>query len=63
MAMATVKVSGREYVLVPRKEYERLTAAEEDRRDADRARKALARYRAGKVRTISHDEVKRRLGL
>jgi hypothetical protein len=63
MAVASLKLSGREYVVVPRKEYDRLAAAQEDRRSAARAAKALARLRSGKLKTISHAEVKRQLGI
>jgi hypothetical protein len=59
--LSTLKVRGREYVLVPLRQYERLTAAEADRRDAARAHKALSQFRAGKFKTLSHEEVKRRL--
>jgi hypothetical protein len=62
MGVATLKLSGREYVVLPRKQYERLLAPEEDRRDAAQARKTLARFRAGKLKTISHERVKRELG-
>jgi hypothetical protein len=40
-----------------------ITAAEQDRRDTVRARKALARFRAGKLKTVSHEKIKRDLGL
>jgi hypothetical protein len=62
MSLSTLKLGGREYVVVPRRQYERLTAREQDRRDAARARKAMAQFRAGKLKTISHEQVKRRLG-
>jgi hypothetical protein len=41
MGITTLKLSGREYVLLPRKEYERLTADPQDRRSVVRARGAL----------------------
>jgi PHD/YefM family antitoxin component YafN of YafNO toxin-antitoxin module len=61
MAHATIRKDGKEFVLVPKSEYRRLTA--DDRRDARKARQALAKLRAGKLRTIGHDALKRQLGL
>lgn len=58
-----MKVGGREYVVLSRREYERLTTREEDRRDGARVKKALARLREGKAKTVSHAAVKRQLGL
>jgi hypothetical protein len=63
MSVTNLKVSGREYVLLPRKEYERLAADQQNRRAAFRARVALAKYRAGKLKTIPHETVKRILGM
>lgn len=63
MSVMTLKMRGQEYVLLPRKQYERLTADEQDRRSAARAHKSLAKLRAGKLKTISHDKVKKMLGL
>jgi hypothetical protein len=56
-----MRMKGVEYVLVPKTEFRRLTA--EDRRDARKAARAAARYRAGKLPTISHESLKRSLGL
>ena len=61
MGYATLRMKGREYVLVPKSEFRRLTA--EDRVDSAAAQRALARLRAGKLRTVSHGDLKRRLGL
>jgi hypothetical protein len=50
-------------VLLPKKEYDRLTSAKEDHNDAALARKTIAKFRAGKLRTISHEALKRQLGI
>ena len=63
MTNATLTFKGREYILVPRPEYERLTAADQDRLDAAKAKKTLAKFRAGKLKTVSHATLKRQLGL
>jgi len=63
MTNAMLFYKGREYVLVPRREYERLTTTEIDRRDAANAAKTLAQFRAGKLKTVSHKALKRELGL
>ncbi len=61
MGYATLKMSGREYVLVPKSEFKRLTL--EDQRDARKATRAAAEFRSGKLRMISHAALKRSLGL
>jgi hypothetical protein len=63
MSVATFKIGGKEYVVVPRSRYEQLTRAEQDQRDAEIARKARRAYEAGKMKTITHEQLKRRLGL
>jgi hypothetical protein len=63
MSVTTFKLAGKEYVLIPRKRYEQLTRAEQDRRDAEVAEKGTAAYLAGKMKTITHEELKRKLGL
>ncbi len=63
MTMMTLKMRGQEYVLLPRKQYERLTAREREQLPTARARKALSKFRAGKLKTIPHEKVKRMLGL
>jgi hypothetical protein len=63
MSVASFKIGGKEYVVVPRRRYEQLTRAEQDALDSRIARKAITAYRAGKLKTISHDQLKRRLGL
>ena len=61
MSYATLRINGREYVLVPKPEFQRLSA--QDREDSAKARRPLAKLRAGKLKTISHEAVKHRLGL
>ena len=61
MTYSTLRMNGREFVLVPKTEFSRLKA--QDRRDAYKAQRALAQYRAGKLRTVSHASLKRELGL
>ncbi len=63
MSITTLNVSGKEYVLLPRKQYDRLALLEEDRRDAAAAKKALARLRAGKSKSIPLSVLKKKLGL
>jgi hypothetical protein len=46
MTVTTFKVGGREFVIVPKREYERVTARlAEDMRDTKRAKAALRHYR------------------
>jgi hypothetical protein len=63
MSVTTFKLDGKEYVLIPRRRYEQLTRAEQDKRDAAIAEKGRADYLAGKVKPITHEELKRKLGL
>ncbi|MFI5380594.1 MAG: hypothetical protein ACHRHE_14955 [Tepidisphaerales bacterium] len=58
---ATLRMNGVEYVLVPKAEFRRLT--QDDRRDTRKAAQAAAQHRAAKLPTISHEELKRSLGL
>jgi hypothetical protein len=61
MTYATLRMNGREYVLVPKSDFRRMTA--EDKRDSAEANRAMARLRAGKLKTVSHATLRRRLGL
>ena len=61
MAYATLRMNGKQFVLVPKTEFRRLTA--EDRRDGRKVQRALARFRSGKLKTISHEDLMRELGL
>jgi hypothetical protein len=58
---ATLRMNGNEFVLVPKKEFRRLTT--EDRRDARKVAQAVVRFRAGKSKAVPLAEVKRELGL
>ena len=57
----TLRLSGKEYVLVPKAEFKQRW--EQDLRDARKADRAAAKYRAGKLRTVSHNNLKKSLGL
>lgn len=63
MSVSTLKIGKKEFVVIPRRRYEQLTQAEQDRKDAMLAEKAMQDYLDGKLNTVSHEEVKRRLGL
>jgi hypothetical protein len=63
MSVATFKIGKREFVIVPRRRYEQLTRVEQDQKDAEIARKGREAYLSGKVKTITHEQLKRKLGL
>jgi len=63
MAVTAFKIGRREYVIVPRARYEQLTRAEADQKDAAIARKGRKEFLAGKAKTITHEQLKRKLGL
>jgi hypothetical protein len=63
MPLTTFKIGKNEFVVLPKRRYEQLTRAERDQKDAEIARKGREDYLSGKVKAISHDELKRRLGL
>lgn len=60
MSVATLKLGKKEYVVVPKRRYERLTQLEQDQKDAEIARKGLEGYRAGKLKGIPLAEARRR---
>jgi PHD/YefM family antitoxin component YafN of YafNO toxin-antitoxin module len=62
-AVARFKVGKKEFVVLPARRYEQLTRAEQDQKDAEIARKADEAYRAGKLKTITHEQLRRKLGL
>jgi len=76
-SVSKLRVGGRNFAVVPWREYQRLaangkakspsrkrlSAEDADRRDAMNVARAVARYRAGKLQTISHESLKRSLGL
>ena len=61
MDHATLKMNGQEFVLVPKAEFRRLTA--QDQRDSALVAATMKKWREGKLRTISHAQLKRELGL
>lgn len=75
--VSKLRVGGRDFAVVPWREYQRLTANgnakrsprkklsgdDADMGDARRVAKAVERYRAGKLPTISHESLKLSLGL
>ena len=63
MALTTFKIGKKEFVVLPRRRYEQLTRAEQDQKDAEIARKGREAYLSGKVKTISHQQLKQKLGL
>jgi hypothetical protein len=63
MAVTTFKIGKKEFVIVPRRRYEQLTRAEQDQKDAEIAQKGREAYLSGKVKTMSHEQVKRMLGV
>jgi hypothetical protein len=63
MSLATFKIGKREYVVVPKKRYEQLTQAEQDRMDAEMARKGRQAYLSGKIKTVSLAEARRKWGV
>jgi hypothetical protein len=63
MGLATFKIGKKEFVVLPRRRYEQLTRAEHDRRDSMIAEKGRRAFEAGKLKTITHEELKRKLGL
>jgi len=63
MSVATFRIGKKEFVVIPRKRYDELSRAEEDRRDAEIARRGRKSFLAGEMKTLTHDEMKRKLGL
>ena len=63
MSLSTFKIGKKEFVVIPRRRYDQLTRAEQDIKDAEIARKGREAFESGKVKTISHEELKRKLGL
>ena len=62
MTVGTLKVGKKEFVVVPRREYERLAARmAEDARDVRRARAAWVHYRKT-GRGVTQEELERKLG-
>ena len=63
MSLTTFKIGKKEFVVVPRREYDILTRLERDAKDAEIARKGREAYESGKMKTISHADLVRKLGL
>ena len=63
MSLATFKIGKKEFVVVPRRRFEQLTRAEEDQKDARIARRGREAFISGNVKSISHAQLKRKLGL
>ena len=62
MAIQNLKLKGRQFVLIPKREYERLVAQADRQAAQDRGDIAESRRRA-KERSIPLSEVRKRLGL
>ena len=62
MSAQTLKLLGKEFVLIPKREYERMRAAIDEQQRQDRGDVAEARRRS-KERSIPLSEVRKRLGL
>jgi hypothetical protein len=60
---ALIKIGRRQYVLVPKKRYEQLTQEEQDKIDFEIADRAMKKYLAGKLKTITHEEMLRKVGM
>jgi hypothetical protein len=63
MSLTTFKIGKKEFVIVPRRRYDQLTRVEQDQRDAEVAKKGRADFLSGKMKTISHEALKKKLGL
>ena len=63
MALATFKIGKKDFVVLPRKRYEQLTRAEQDQRDSMIAAKGRRAFEAGKLKTVSLEEARRRWGV
>jgi hypothetical protein len=63
MSVTTFKIGKKEFVIVPRRRYDQLTRAEQDQRDAEIARKGREAFLSGKMKTISHEEARKKWGV
>jgi hypothetical protein len=63
MSGATFKIGKKEFVVLPRRRYEQLTRAEQDRRDAMIAQKGLEDWLSGKVKAIPLAEARKKWGV
>ena len=62
MAVQTLRLLGRSFVLLPKREYEQMRARLQEQERQDRGDVAEARRR-GKERSVPLSEVRKRLGL
>ena len=60
MPVATLKIGGKEYVVLPRKRYEQLTRIEQDAIDSEIARKGREAYESGKMKPVPLEKARRR---
>jgi len=63
MSTATFKIGKKEFVVLPRRLYDQLTRIERDAKDAEIARKGQEAYRAGKMKTISLKDARKKWGV
>jgi hypothetical protein len=62
MTVTSFKIGKQEFVVIPRKRYDRLTRVEQDQRDADIARKGRTQFLSGKMKTVALVTARRRWG-
>jgi hypothetical protein len=63
MSLTTFKIGKKEFVVLPRRRYDQLTRAEEDQRDAEVARKGREAFLAGKMKTVTLEEARKKWGV
>jgi hypothetical protein len=63
MSITTLKLDGKDYVVIPKRRYEQLTRAEQDKKDAALARRVMGDIRAGKMKTIPLEEARQGWGV
>ena len=63
MSVTTMKLDGKEYVVIPKRRYEQLTRAEQDKKDAALVRKVMGDIRAGRTKTIPLEEARKAWGV
>lgn len=63
MPLATFKIGKKEFVVVPRRRFDQLTRSEQDRKDAEIARKGMEDYLSGKVKAIPLEKARKRWGV
>lgn len=63
MSVSTFRLRKKEYVILTRKRYEQLIRAEEDLLDAEIARKGREQYLSGKMKTITHEQARKKWGV